>query len=898
MSYQERIYSQNGKCDRNFAGSVLNTSSDICIFKRPSFVMSGASSIYCPEVTCSISGVPYNNLFTGTTDCFETNALSGSCFNSIDWTTNVYEDNVLVYSNSFYKSLSLTGSVIDIATFSGSVVTAFDTLGYDYSFDNEEFTIDKGLNFSNVKLELMTELDYDTGCQVTGNTTGFTSCSCPAGYTSTTANDICKKITTTASTYNGNTFNSIAGDTNSGYAASGAHFWPSLDELTLPLYRHGGPANTLHQGSTGGPVVTSVSNISNDFWGRFVSGNDSFGRLNNGVGVKTSNTSTEWVGFSKCINIPTTGTYYIGIAGDQYFKFRLNGEEILLGYTMNNGFNWGVWHMIPVTLYSGLNIIEMEGKNAGSYMSFGAEIYSETRENLMAATSISETGLIFTTNDQIGFDFQLGTTVGYTCPSGYSLNTCSGGTPVCTLIEETPITCIFTGSCETNQTICDLDFTGMTLNNSNVHLLTGQTEFDLSFEFTANTESFNETNALFKYDIYKFSPELGYFPNQPVYSSEFLKWDSISGTSAYTTSITASSINPDGQYIVKGQYTHDVCTEFATLLGYNYSTAISGAGGEIYGQYQPTRDFYFVALNKADEPTLNSANNQDGGTVGSLTVDSIVLDGTLTEFRLPFTNGDMLIALNGLTLSPNLDYSFNNIGENDGEFSLITLSADTINGDILTFTYSNKSVDSNSITSNVFDIDTTIVSGSTNGEGSNSVYFNTDTSKYEIFLSMTPVDGNDIGITLNGATLANSIDYYQSTSNPKRVILSGDIIVNDIINAYYNTNTNVQGNQFGTTMLVNWTIPNAPIDTNGLFTVEVASDTNFTTIISSATTVYDIGSTAYAANINLVGNLGDKQYYRVKNEKKFNTLCNETLTTSAYSENVEITIQTNQNNAY
>ena len=147
MSYQEKIYSQNGKCDRNFTGPVVNTSSDICVFNRPSFTMSGASSIDCPEITCSISGVPYNDLFTGTTECFETSALSGSCFNSIDWVTNVYEDDVLKYSNEIHSSTSLTGSVIDITTFSGSVVTAFNTLNYDYSFSGTEFTIDKEVRF-------------------------------------------------------------------------------------------------------------------------------------------------------------------------------------------------------------------------------------------------------------------------------------------------------------------------------------------------------------------------------------------------------------------------------------------------------------------------------------------------------------------------------------------------------------------------------------------------------------------------------------------------------------------------------------------------------------------------------------------------------------------------------
>ena len=895
MSYQERIYSQNGKCDRNFAGPVVKTSSDICIFNRPSFTMSGASSINCPEVTCSISGVPYNDLFTGTTECFETSALSGSCFNSINWVTNVYEDDVLKYSNEIYSSTSLTGSVIDITTFSGSVVTAFNTLNYDYSFSGTEFTIDKEVRFENIKLELTTKLDYDENCPVTGNTTGFTSCSCPAGYTSTTANDICKKITTTSAVYNGNAFNSIAGDTDSGYGGAGAYFWPSLDGLTLPLYRHGGPANTLHEGSSGGPVVTSVDNVTNDFWGKFISGDDSFGRLNNGVGVKTSLQSTEWVGFSKCIDIPTTGTYYIGIAGDQYFKFKLNGEEILLGDTLNGPLNWGVWHMIPVTLSSGLNIIEMEGKNAGDDMSFGAEIYSETKENLMAATSIGQTGLIFTTNDEIGSNFQLGTTVGYTCPSGYSLNTCTG-TPVCTLIEETPIECVFTGSCETKQTVCDLDFSGITINDSNVYVLTGETEtFDLAFDFTANTESFETANTLFKYDIYKFIPELGYFNNVPVFTSDYYEWSSISGTSAFTTSITANTINPDGQYLVKGHYIHDICTEFASKLNYKYST-ISDTAGESFGLYQPTRDFYFIAFINADTPRLTPTDTTTN-PIGSLTVSSEILDGAKTEFLLPFSPGDYIISLNGITLAPDLDYSIRVISSGTFITNTVLLSGATVSGDIITYAYTSSDL-GNNVKSDTFDIDKPIISGVTDNQGDNVVYFNTTTGKYEVFISMHPIANNDIGLTLNGISLAINIDYYQSITNPKRIILEGYLIPNDIINVYYNTNSNVTGNQYGTSINVSWLIDTPPNDVNGIFTLEIASDKDFTNIVSSATTLYITSKTSYSVIVNLVGSLGDKQYYRVKNDKNFTTLCGETIKTSVYSETSDIILQTNVNNSY
>ena len=896
MSYQERRYNQNGKFNRNSVGPVPTLSSDISIFSRPSYIMSGATSIECPYVTCNINNIPYNDIFTGTTDCFTASALSGSCFNSINWVTNIYEDSILKYTKNFYSSTGFTGPIIDVTTFSGSVVTAFDTLNYDYTFDGTGFTVTNDTGVKNLILELTTELDYDINCPVTGNTTGFTSCSCPVGYTATTANDICKKVTTTASTYNGAAFTVVAGDTDSGYAASGAHFWPSLDNLTLPLYRHNGPANTLHQGSSGGPVVTSVANVSSDFWGKFISNNDSFGRLNNGVGVKSSSVSTQWVGFSSCVNIPTTGTYYIGIAGDQYFKFRLNGDEILLGYTVNNSFNWGVWHMIPLTLYSGINIIEMEGKNAGGDMSFGAEIYSADTATLISATSIGDTGLIFSTNSEIGGEFDLGTTVGYSCPSGYSLNTCGGGTPVCSNIETSPEDCVFTGTCETKQTICDLDFSGITINDENVHVLTGQTEFNLTFDFTGNTTSFIDNNAKFKYNIHKYVPELNRFNGVPVYSSEYINWSGFSGTSAYTTSITASTIDPDGEYIIKGQFNHDVSTEFGKLLGYNYTT-VPSLNGDPYGIYQSNKDKYFITFKEADTPELENGETGDGGTLNGLTVLSVLLDGTTTEFNLPLSNGAYLISLNGITLSPEYDYSITEIEVDEDFVSNLTLSAQTFNEDILTYAFTNG-IENNNIKADSFDIASTIVSGTTNQEGANTVYYNTTKGKYELYLSRTPITSNDIIITLNGITLANNVDYFQSNTNPKRIILEGNLIISDLLTAYYNTSTNIQGNQFGTGVTVSWSIQNAPINNDGLFTVQSSNDNNFTSIVSSGTTSYIAGQTSYGQLINLVGTFGDKQYYRVKNEKKFKNLCGEILTTEKYSETVEITIQTNLNNSY
>jgi hypothetical protein len=115
----------------------------MCVFEIPFFTMSGGSKIDCSEVTCDISGISYNNIFTATTECFTTNNLSGTCFNDITWETRIYEGDTLSYSGNFFTSAALTGLTPTILDFSGSVITAFNALNYVYSFSGTQYTLNQ-----------------------------------------------------------------------------------------------------------------------------------------------------------------------------------------------------------------------------------------------------------------------------------------------------------------------------------------------------------------------------------------------------------------------------------------------------------------------------------------------------------------------------------------------------------------------------------------------------------------------------------------------------------------------------------------------------------------------------------------------------------------------------------
>ena len=56
-------------------------------------------------------------------------------------------------------------------------------------------------------------------------------------------------------------------------------------------------------------------------------------------------------------------------------KGKFNGEDIVV-FDNGTGLAFNFWHMIPITLSSGRNIIEMQGQDNGNPAAFGAEIYS------------------------------------------------------------------------------------------------------------------------------------------------------------------------------------------------------------------------------------------------------------------------------------------------------------------------------------------------------------------------------------------------------------------------------------------------------------------------------------------------------------------------------------------
>ena len=890
MRHQQRIYIQNGHCVRNRDDFNVSMSSDLCNFQAPLFYLSGTTKIINDTQSCDLDNIDYDSILG-------TEHLSGGSFNSAIWTTSIIEDDVTVLEDDFYTSLLQSGDVPTETMFINSVRNSFNFLGYEFIESGTTFNIKKPFGVEKLDISICITYDIINGAYLTGAT-----CGCPVGYSANTGGDACVSIISTGSTLaSGGTVTAIAGDTNNAYGDFGAYFFPDISTVLTPLVRLDPEAN-LREVTVTGATVTATTIVTNGFWGDLSGGN---GRLYNCGLKKGTLPLTEWVGFSKCIDIPQTQTYYIGVGADNGCRLRLNGNLILNLDDMGSDKNFKIWHMLPVTLNSGINIIEMEGRNDnnGSATAFGAEIYSADLATLTGATTTGDTGIIFSTKDMVGEDFDLGeTNSGYSCPTGYALNTCVTGTPTCILIDYiTPAPCLWSGSTDIEcvYTACTEIYDIIQSGDTGVYIIDEETTIPITFNFTGDTSSVNDST-IFKYEVYKYNHESSIFIIPPVYQSEELLYSSFSGITEdiVISNIPVNVLRMDGDYLVKGFFNTDFCTScISNDLNIKLDTSNYRNGAE-FGLYNAGMDYYFVAINKADTPIFNTSP-ESASNVGQLYSTSIfpTFEG---QIAFPFNQvfvGDPIVSLNGLVLSKDNDYSFN-----DGSSGLtLTFVSPTVLSDVITIVFITGANDLAGLTQDNILVTNPIVSGATDMEGSSNPYYNITTGYYEIFLNANPVSPNDILVTLNGILLANNIDYYQSITNPRRIILNGVIIPTDILTIYYNAFTNVVGNIFSNSPTISWYIETPPANNNGDFLVELTNeiDTTFSSLVSTATTQYIAGETTYSTPIIISGaTIGDSFIYRVKNEKRYTTLIGDEIISDTYSEVIKITLQSNAINSY
>lgn len=698
------------------------------------------------------------------------------------------------------------------------------------------------------------------------------SCGCPTGFTLLKNGD-CQYVNSISATSYGTIYTAYTGSVNSNYNSSGAKFYHNNLTGNLPY-----SLDTLNvvKDSSGTTITEDYAITTGLLWASNFS--TSYGRLNlSGVwttyGAPASNPPfNQWIGFSKCINIPTSGTYTIGIAGDNRVKFSLNGD-LFYEANISSTYTFTSWRVFEVTLSAGTNIIELQGYNDSLAASFGAEIYNASVVDLQKINTVSELEklIVFSTKNY-RYDvvsattaptlFNLGESSGFSCPAGYFLNTCV-----------TPFSC------------STLVTTACTVSTGEYYIIDSATTIPVTFSFTGDLSSFTATNATFNFEVYKYNNFNSGFTLPSLYVSSGITYSAISGTSSYTENVPVSKLKLDGQYLIKGYYQYNPLTDYASRLNKTITTSTFLNQANLYDK---NLDYSFTAFESAKSPTflINASQNLPSNKLFQQVILPKSGENVITITQQ--YSGFFVLTLNGLVLAPNYDYTYTG--------NVITLSSSTVDGDIITVSYTTQGL--STLAGDNLYINTSIVSGATNNEGANLVYFNTSTNKYEIYTSVAPTQGSSIIVMLNGATLANNIDYYQSTTKPRRIILEGNLMVGDMLTIVYFPSTNVSNGIITNNPNISWSIPTAPQLNNGYFSLQVSTASTFNTFYYSGLTNYVVGSSIYNDSFIASGTVGTKLYYRVKNVKNFVTTCNKTITSEAYSDTITVTIQSNAINSY
>ena len=287
-------------------------------------------------------------------------------------------------------------------------------------------------------------------------------CECPVGYTYNESTNECELTETTPANCLPDTYTVRDGDQSPSYSSNGTNFYPDVTTLPWPLSDIIAPANpnvNNLQDAALTPLI-AIQNITSPLWGGFGPGGRLFDAgvwANEGVVPNGQSAPLdEWIGFTACVDVPTTGTYSLGFAGDNRVRIKLNGVPLVEVGANGGIYSYTYWSVIELTLPVGNNIIEIEGFNqastGGNPASFAAEIYSANVATLMAMTSKPEldTVTIWSTFDFIGKEFDLGERSGCSCPEGYALSNCDGQL-ICVrtdIVPATPCNCYLATNCE------------------------------------------------------------------------------------------------------------------------------------------------------------------------------------------------------------------------------------------------------------------------------------------------------------------------------------------------------------------------------------------------------------------------------------------------------------------
>lgn len=350
----------------------------------------------------------------------------------------------------------------------------------------------------------------------------------------------------------------------------------------------------------------------------------------------------------------------------------------------------------------------------------------------------------------------------------------------------------------------------------------------------------------------------------------------------------------EGEFLIKTYWSYNVNTLLSKKQKVIKNSIDTYKRGNLYGLYVPETDWYFLSLFESEKPLFNSSVAPQPQDTGNLVVQSRFTESGVTEY---IVNGlsDPIVSYNGSVLAKNIEYS----AVTSATTPYIKLLFNPLPNQVLTYAYVNNG-GSNDLLADLYTISRTIKSGATGTQlSTDRVFYNTTQNRYEFYLTSVP--NSDVVLSLNGTILSKDIEYYLSLSDSRRIIFEDDLVVGDIIEAFYVPTAAINGLVPNNTPTISWSINDAPTQTSGRFTIEVTdpSDEFFESIEYSFIVDYIIGQKTYSNTITLTNAVaGDKFIYRVKNEKFYTPIIGETIYSVNYSDVNEIEIQFNSGQSY
>ena len=393
-------------------------------------------------------------------------------------------------------------------------------------------------------------------------------------------------------------------------------------------------------------------------------------------------------------------------------------------------------------------------------------------------------------------------------------------------------------------------------------------------------------------EVYGYDQSISQFTKSAL-SNFTIDYKDLTANTTNTIYVPTLSIG-EGEFLIKSYWTYNVDTLLAKKQKVKKNTIDTYKRGELYGLYVPETDWYFISLFESEKPLFNSSVAPQPQDIGNLVVQSRFTESGTTEY---IVNGlsDPIVSYNGSVLAKNIEYS----AVTSATTPYIKLLFNPLPKQILTYAFINNG-GSNDLLADLYKISKTIKSGATGTQlSTDRVFYNTTQNKYEFYLSSVP--NSDVVLSLNGTILSKDIEYYLSLSDSRRVIFEDDLVVGDIIEAFYVPTAAISGLIPNNTPTISWSVNDAPTQTYGKFTIEVTvpSDEFFESVVYSFVVEYIIGQKTYSNTITLTNAVaGDKFIYRVKNEKFYDPIIGETIYSVNYSDVNGIEIQFNSGQSY